>query len=94
MEASVFLDLWNKCKKNVKYALGLHENTDNFTTYFDKEVEHMLMLLKLIPERQKGRKTISSRLLPSELFGKLVVFSEVSWLGHFLLFNIFIYNSF
>lgn len=76
-EANTFLETWNKCKDNIKFVYGLHEQLNSFVTEFDEETEDFLMLLKLLAERQKGRKTQKTRLHFDKLIDKLVVFSKV-----------------
>lgn len=87
VEPNVFLDAWNTHKANIKFTYGLHENLDDFSTEFNEEVENFLMLLKLVAERQKGRKTNNMRLRFGQLMEKLVVFSKV-------IFHIFRFGKF
>lgn len=76
LKSNIFLEGWDKCKEKMKFVYGLHEKT-SLDTDFDEETENFLMLLKLLTERQKGRKTQNIRLLFDKLVEKFVVFSKV-----------------
>lgn len=82
LQPNVFFYSWESCKKNVKTALQMHENTDDFETGFSEEIDNFLMLLKLLPERQKGRKTTRMRLNFNKMIDRLVAFSKVHFLNH------------
>lgn len=77
IERNIFFNEWNNCKVNVKTALQLHLSNDNLDYDYEEDVEHILLLLKLLPERQKGRKTAAMRLHFTDAIEKLVVFSKV-----------------
>lgn len=77
IESNVFFDAWDKCKGNINNVLQLHKISNSTASGFDEEVDQFLSLLKLLPERQKGRKTAAMRLHFNDAIEKLVVYSKV-----------------
>lgn len=77
MQSNVFLDSWNKYKGNIGLTLQLHGFNEELPTEFGEEVKTMLLLLKLLPERPKGRQTIRMRALFDKTIEKLLVYSKV-----------------
>lgn len=77
VEQDIFLKKWSQCKENAKHVYELYGNTVGLATGFDGEVENFLLLLKVLPERQRGRKTTTKRLNFIDSIEKLVVFCKV-----------------
>lgn len=75
--SNVFLDSWNKYKGNIGLTLQVHGFNEQLSTEFGEEVNTMLLLLKLLPERPKGRQTIRMRALFDKTIEKLLVYSKV-----------------
>lgn len=91
VEPNVFLDSWENYKANIKFAYDLHDSMNEIKNDFNEEIEDFLMLLNLVADRQKGRKTKKIILHSDQLFEKLVVFSKVN---HSLFFNFCHFKTF
>lgn len=73
-----FKRTWESYKGSLKNVLKLHKNPNEFLTAFGGDIELMLILLKLIPQKQCGRKTIITNSTFTQSVSKLVVFSKVN----------------
>lgn len=72
-----FKRAWELYKSSLKNVLKLHKDPKEFSTVFGGDIELMLILLKLIPQKQSGRKTSATNITFTQSVSKLVVFSKV-----------------
>ncbi|XP_055307444.1 uncharacterized protein LOC129571654 [Sitodiplosis mosellana] len=71
-----FVSDWPLYKENVKTALIQHVADTDFATVFSPDIEDILMLLKLLPNKPRGRATSNNRLNFLESIDRLIVFGK------------------
>lgn len=72
-----FREFWEKYKDSIENVLRLQSYYKDFATSFDGDIEKVLMLLKMLPAKQCGRKTAAHRPLFQESVDKVIIFSKV-----------------
>lgn len=75
--SDIFMEKWQNVKGSVEHVLKLHGADKDFSCVFGTEVEQLLMLLKLLPVKQCGRKTASKRSTFIESIDKIIIYKEV-----------------
>lgn len=77
-EIGNFLSVWSTFKINIKNVLEQHDLDKDFATVFAPDVEEILALLKLLPNKQCGKGTANVRLPFPDAISRLIVFVKVS----------------
>lgn len=74
----IFLNKWNKVKGNIKQVHSSNGfDSNEIPAEFGEDIEPMLLLLQMLPDVPKGKKSSKNRLTFVESVKKLVVFSPV-----------------
>lgn len=82
---NIFLQKWNRVKGNIKSVHSSKVSTQNeIPSQFGEEVEQVLLLLQMLPDVPKGRKSSKKRWIFAESVEKFIVFSPVIHLAIFL----------
>lgn len=82
---NIFLQKWNRVKGNIKSVHSSKVSTQNeIPAQFGEGVEQMLLLLQMLPDVPKGKKTSKKRWTFAESVEKFIVFSPVIHLAIFL----------
>lgn len=74
---SNFCETWMKFKFNIDHVLTLHNHVNDFFMGYDCEVNYILKLLKLFPNKPKGRGNKRALLDFEKTASKMVVFAKV-----------------
>lgn len=81
---NIFLQKWNQVKGNIKSVHSSKVFQQNeILAQFGVEVEQMLLLLQMLPDVPKGKKSSKKRLNFVESVEKFIVFSPVIHLTNF-----------
>lgn len=68
---------WNLYENSFEKVYELHGAARDFSTVFGPDVKKLLILLKLLPQKQRGRQTAASRSNFVQSTDKLITFVEV-----------------
>lgn len=75
---NIFLQKWSQVKGNIK---SVHSSKaykkDGIPAQLGEEIEQMLLLLQMLPDVPKGKKSTKKRLTFAQSVEKLIIFSPV-----------------